>query len=202
MLNKDSKILNVPFMFNIHDKGCVLACVEMILKYYDQKFDSDDLHRVLVKHEEGISMLDIVLKLKKFGYCSGGGFTDNDITLGAKNFNELKLETIFKNIHKNLISSYQEAIEVMENNKYFSIHALTLGDIKNSLEKNEPIIVNLLSGGKNKFMHSVCIIGYNKNDIIILNPPIVGKEYVSMETFFNLHQKSGGYYIFIKRRST
>lgn len=201
MLNKDSKILNVPFVFSVHNKGCVLACVEMILKYYNQKFDSYDMSHELVKHEEGISMLDVVLKLKKFGYFSGGGFTDDDITLGAKNFNELKLENVYNNIHKNLMSSYQEAIEVMENNKNFNIHTLTLGDIKNSLEKNEPIIVNLLSGGKNEFMHSVCIIGYNKKDIIILNPPTIGKEYVLMETFFNLHQKSGGYYMYIKRRS-
>ncbi len=202
MLNKNYSILDVPFIFKVHDKGCILACVEMILKYYDQKIDSDDLYRIFTKHKEGISLFEVVLKLIKFGYIIGGGFTDHDITLGANNLDELKLKTISSNIHKNSLSSYHEAIEVMENNNYFSIHALTLGDIKESLNKKEPLIVNLLSGGKNEFMHSVCIIGQNENDIIILNPPTVGKEFVPMETFFNLHQRSGGYYIFIKRRST
>ncbi|KKP89219.1 MAG: hypothetical protein UR93_C0001G0051 [Berkelbacteria bacterium GW2011_GWA2_35_9] len=195
------KELKVPFNFKVRNKGCALACVEMIMSYYHQNIDVDKIYKSLAMSNDGLDLFEVASELSRIGYQINGGFTDEDITFGVKNHVELINDKILKKIDKNLVEAYKGILMTMDKNKNIKIHRLVLRDIKESIDKNEPIIINLLSKGKNEFMHSVCVIGYNENDIVILNPPKIGKEYIQMETFFNLHQESGGYYFSIKRRS-
>ena len=200
------KKLNLQFKFTKIDKGCLLACLEMVLRFYKKPIAAKDLAKKLSVRKFGYDILEVADYLIKQGFkIEIGGFDPDIFKTRKANFT---LEDL-KNIDPKKLTKYprQDLRELIKFAKKYpnqlSVGYKKLDFLKQQLDKNLPIIVNLeiktYTGDKtDNSIHSVIVAGYDKDDILVMDP-ISEKIRVDKKKFAKAWFNAGQYYLVIKK---
>lgn len=195
MIN-DSKKLKVDFKFTPFDKGCALACLEMMARFLKLEINFNLLVKNVGVDEFGYDLFKIATWLVKNKIKIEIGFWDKLLFKKSEIDKKANLNSFLKE-HQDVSIFYQKNTGVCK------IEPPKISKIKKFINLGYPVIVHLsaksLGASIEEEIHSVLVIGYNEKEIIILNPPKIGGEYVKNKDFLHFWQEGGGYYLVIKK---
>lgn len=202
------KKIEIPFKFHTFNQGCLIACLEMVLKKMHPDFPVNDFIRSLHKNKFGYDIQKVAEKLIENNFKIDYGFYDQDIL--GKNFrNRPLLENLEKvlderKIHPSMLSYLKETINFVR--KYpdrIKIERSDLKILRNFIDQSIPIIVHFnaksLGADIEEEVHAVIINGYDEKGFFIINPPGISEEHVSYRRFLKFWNEAGNYYLVIKK---
>lgn len=164
--------LNVPFKFQKTDKGCLLACVEMVARYHRGSFSIADFVKKNLPTRYGYDIFYVADQLKKQGYNLETGHFDKDLKIDK-----------YSKIAKKVKPDLNKIKSFLKNKKPVIVH----------------LSAKRLGAREEEEIHAVVVIGFNAKGFFILNPPKIGEEYVSSKDFIRFWEESGSYYLVIKK---
>lgn len=167
--------LKVPFRFHKVDKGCLLACLEMILNFYQKPFSVQKFSQKINSNKFGYDILHLACELKKEGFDVETGHFDKDIE---------------NDQYSAIAKTTKPELEKLRN------------FIKNDTPVIVHLSAKSLGAKKEEEIHAVVVIGFDTNGFFILNPPKIGEEYIFNQEFLNFWSQGGGYYLAIKKQES
>ena len=164
--------LKVPFKFQKTDKGCLLACIEMVARYHHNPFSVADFVKYNKPTKYGYDIFCVTDQLKKQGYNLELGHYDQNLKIDKSS---RIVEKIKPDLYK--IRSF------IRNKEPVIVH----------------LNAKRLGAQEDEEIHAVVVIGFDRKGFFILNPPEIGEEYVLIKDFMQFWEEAGGYYLVIKK---
>ena len=201
--------LKVPLIKQENPKNCAIACVAMIMKYYQKGFNQNEFIKKLEVDKYGFSLLDIANFLIKQGFKIEIGHFDQDLLCRSQfskfpiKLKELERYLSKTRIDKSLKPYLQEDIEFIKKHpKILKIEPVTLQKLDHFLTKKIPVLIHV--DVKSYFdktddsIHSTLIIGKEKEQYIVLDP-LLGKKILPASQLLKAWRNGGGYYLVVLR---
>ncbi len=174
------------------NKSCGVACLRSIFNYHRKTFSEKEIweKNEVYKTSNGIinPIISLGITALKFGFKAEYiGYNPLIFKIGKKNLKESLQEKLKTYIEFGKFS-VDKTLEFLELGGKVTIKKLTLKALKEIIDKNKFVIINLkpafiwntVSLGMN---HKVIIEGYNKKGFKILNPSTEKSEVIDYDTF-------------------
>lgn len=199
--------LSVSLIKQKNQKNCAIACLAMIMKYYQKSFDQREFIKSLEVDQYGYSLLDIASQLIKNGQKIEFGFWDNDLIkkdsfhnypVALQEFEQytktIRLHKVFDKYLKEILLFFKKYPSSIK------IEPLTLQKLDEFLKRKIPIIVHvdvkIYSDKTDDSIHSILVIGKENQKYTVLDP-LLGKKLLTGQALLKSWRNGGGYYLVV-----